>query len=410
VPVQATLDARAAWLNERWIRWPRPDSNGRFRLYHSADAQIVHRIGQTVTGADGALELSVFGGAVSLAEPARFSHVGSGIVLQVGEADRARLDALVRGQLVLVHEDSAGRVRDATTAQVAGLLDARYPAAVTHRWARWRRSGRTRFDLWAPTARSVLACLHASDAAPAERLLPLQRDASTGIWSSALDEDLRGRYFTYLVDVHVPNTGIVRNRVTDPYALSLGLDSRRALLVDLDDPALKPPGWDAKRAPAKVQAQTDMVIYELHVRDFSINDASVSPPNRGKYLAFTENGQRRHAPPARAVVGRRDRRPPAAGVRPRHRTRARLRHALAVRRAGRESQQAAVGAVKDRDCFNWGYDPWHYTAPEGSYASDASDGRLRVLEFRRMVQALHEAGLRVGMDVVYNHTTPPGRT
>jgi hypothetical protein len=142
VPVQATLDARAAWLNERWIRWPRPDGNGRFRLYHSAAAQIVHRIGQTVTGADGALELSVFGGAVSLAEPARFSHVGSGIVLQVGEADRARLDALVRGQLVLVHEDSAGRVRDATTAQVAGLLDALYAGAQSpHRWARWPAAG-----------------------------------------------------------------------------------------------------------------------------------------------------------------------------------------------------------------------------------------------------------------------------
>jgi len=74
-----------------------------------------------------------------------------------------------------------------------------------------------------------------------------------------------------------------------------------------------------------------------------------------------------------------------------------------------ETQQQAVSAVSERDCFNWGYDPVHFTAPEGSYATDPADGAVRIVEFRRMVQALHRAGLRVGMDVVYNHTYASGQ-
>jgi pullulanase/glycogen debranching enzyme len=207
----------------------------------------------------------------------------------------------------------------------------------------------------------------------------------------------------------VRNLGIVRNRVTDPYSLSLGANSQRSYIVDLDDPALMPPGWNSKARPDKVRAQTDMVIYELHVRDFSINDATVSAAHRGNYLAFTEadsDGMRHlralsaagltdvHLLPVfdLATVPETDCVTPSPSGGP-----------------ASESQQAAVAAVKDRDCFNWGYDPWHYSAPEGSYASYARDGAIRILEFRQMLQALRDAGLRVGMDVVYNHTSAAGQ-
>ncbi len=410
VPAQPSIDARAVWLNRQTLRWPRPDSSGRFRLYHSSTAQIVRRVGQPVSGADGWLDLSILPAAPALPDAARFSHVPIGVVLAVNGGDVAQLDGLHRGQLVLVHEDSAGRVRDASTAQIAGALDDRYASAAdSPALGAQPTAASTAFRIWAPTAAQVSLCLHADDSGPATSIQGLTRDDATGIWSASVAGDLRGHYFTYLVDVHVRNVGIVRNRVTDPYSLSLGADSRRSFIVDLADPALKPPGWDSKLRLARVDAPTDLVIYELHVRDFSVNDASVSSPNRGKYRAFTETdslGMRHLASLA------------AAGVTDVHllpvfdlATVPEIGCVTPSPTGGpdSESQQAAVGAVRSSDCFNWGYDPWHYTAPEGSYASDARDGAVRILEFRQMVQALHSMGLRVGMDVVYNHTSAGGQ-
>ncbi len=158
-----------------------------------------------------------------------------------------------------------------------------------------------------------------------------------------------------------------------------------------------------------MQAPTDAVIYELHVRDFSIGDRTVRPEFRGKYLAFTQddsNGMRHLAALAAAGVTDVHLLPvydfgsvPEAGC-------------VTPSPAGPpdgETQQAAVTAVRALDCFNWGYDPVHFTAPEGSYATDAADGATRIIEFRRVVQSLHRAGLRVGMDVVYNHTYAAGQ-
>ncbi len=158
-----------------------------------------------------------------------------------------------------------------------------------------------------------------------------------------------------------------------------------------------------------MQAATDAVIYELHVRDFSVGDATVRPAYRGKYLAFTlhDTDGMRHLQ-ALAAAGVTDVHllpvfdfgsvPEQGCVTP----------APRAARDG-ETQQQAVSAVSAHDCFNWGYDPVHFTAPEGSYATDPADGAVRIVEFRRMVQALHRAGLRVGMDVVYNHTYASGQ-
>ncbi|HJW11619.1 MAG TPA: alpha-1,6-glucosidase domain-containing protein, partial [Albitalea sp.] len=218
-----------------------------------------------------------------------------------------------------------------------------------------------------------------------------------------------GKYYKYVVEVFVRGVGLVRNLVTDPYSISLTTDSKRSYIADLNAAALKPAEWDTVSAPATVANQVDMSIYELHVRDFSANDPSVSSANRGKYLAFTEtasNGMTHlkaladagltdvHLLPVFDIAS-----VPESGC---------VVPSVSGTPDG-ETQQSAVNAVKDTDCFNWGYDPYHYTAPEGSYASDASDGAKRVVEFRQMVTALHKAGLRVGMDVVYNHTTASGQ-
>lgn len=407
-PSTPLLEARAIWLDAARLRWPGVAPVGRFRLFHSAAGGLVAESGTTVTGADDGLDLAVDSEPLPAAVVERFRYVASGVTLRAA-ATRDALRELHRGQLLLVQEDEAGRVLQATRLQSPGALDDLFSEAEDARLGVTLSAEQTAFALWAPTARSVALCLYGDGAGPAQSLEPMQRDAMNGTWSANVDQDLSGRYYTYLLDVAVDGVGLVRNRVTDPYSLSLTTDSRRSYVTDLTSAHLKPPGWEQTPRPSRVQAPTDAVIYELHVRDFSIGDTTVPAAWRGKYLAFTagDSDGMRHL-----------QRLAAAGVTD--------VHLLPVFDFGTvpeqgcvtpspagapdgETQQQAVAAVRSHDCFNWGYDPVHFTAPEGSYATDASDATVRILEFRRMVQALHRAGLRVGMDVVYNHTYAAGQ-
>ncbi len=405
------VDARAYWLDRNHVQWPGKAAASTYRLYYARLPTLDARTGSRVRRADRAVNLSAAPAPVPENLAQRFKFVGPGVVLVLPSASQPQLPQMLRGSMLLVEEDAQGRVLDATRVQLPGVLDDLYAAAgESPALGAHPAPQQTSFRLWAPTAQAVSLCLHADDTAPAMSVNALQRVDLTGVWSLEFPTNLSGRYFTYLVDVVVPGVGLVRNRVTDPYSVSLGNDSQRSYVADLDDPGLKPDGWDGHAFPGRVQAQTDMVIYELHVRDFSIGDASVSAANRGKYLAFTEadTAGMRHLR-ALSQAGMTDVHllpvfdfatvPETGCVTPQ------------VPDAAPDSplQQAAVMAVAARDCFNWGYDPYHFNAPEGSYASVASDGAARVVEFRRMVMALHAAGLRVGMDVVYNHTTTSGQ-
>ncbi|KGM53538.1 alpha-1,6-glucosidase [Lysobacter arseniciresistens ZS79] len=406
-------NASAYWLDRGRLQWPGVEGGAeqRFRLYHSVTGAITFEPGAAVAGADGALALPVDDAPLPPTLAERFGFIGDGVRLSLADTDAARVPELLRGQLVLVREDADGNVLDATTLQHPGALDDLYAAAaaIDDLGATPGDDG-TGFRLWAPTARDVSLCLYDDGSGAANARLPLQRDDATGAWSTRLPGDHPGRYYTYLVDVFVPGTGVVRNRVTDPYSTSLTTDSKRSYIADLDDDALKPAGWDGAPRPAPLDAQTDMVIYELHVRDFSRDDTTVSAANRGRYRAFTESDSdgMRHLH-ALADAGLTDVHllpvfdlatvPEAGCVEP----------DVPDAAPGSDAQQAAVMAVAARDCFNWGYDPYHFNAPEGSFASDAADGAVRIREFRAMVQALHAAGLRVGMDVVYNHTTASGQ-
>jgi len=411
---------QAIWLDSRLIRWrglPAAAPGSQFKLYHSARAQLAALPGQRVLGADGSLPLTPSRLlAPELSE--RFAWFGEGITLAARQTDVPRLRVLHRGQLLLVQEDGAGRVLRSTSLQHAAALDELFAAAENEPALGATVQGqRTQFKLWAPTAQNVRLCLFDSGAAdsPARRLSSLQRDSSTGLWSASEARDLTGRYYIYLVDVFVPGVGLVRNRVTDPYALSLTTDSRRTWIGDLNAPALKPAGWDSTPAPRRVKHATDMVIYELHVRDFSIGDSSVPAAHRGKYLAFTHPASNGFVHlKAMSDAGLTDvhllpvfdlATVPEVGCE----AATRSATPAAGLPADSEAQQATVMAAAASDCFNWGYDPFHFTAPEGSFATDAADGATRILEFRRMVLALHRAGLRVGMDVVYNHTTASGQ-
>ncbi|MBC7973532.1 MAG: DUF3372 domain-containing protein, partial [Myxococcales bacterium] len=299
----------------------------------------------------------------------------------------------------------------ATTAQLPGLLDDRFHAAgdVSDLGAVLRH-GRTALKLWAPTAQRVSACLYDSRHRSTGARTQMVRDTRTGVWSAQLRGDHNGDYYRYIVEVFVRGVGVVRNLVTDPYSISLDANSQRSYLADLDDPRLKPRGWDRDKAPETTPRQEDMSIYELHVRDFSVSDRTVPASHRGKFLAFTDResaGMRHLRGLARAGLTDVHLLPvfdiatvPELGC---------INPVIPDAAPDSEAQQAAISAVRDQDCFNWGYDPFHYTAPEGSFASNPDDGASRIREMRAMVMGLHEAGLRVGMDVVYNHTTASGQ-
>ena len=408
-------DARAYWLDRSLIQWPgaKTDGAARFRLYHSASARLRAAVGRPVSGADGHLGLQQVKVEMTATLAERFKFIGEGPRLLLDAAHAAALPALLRGQLLLVREDDAGRVLDATALQTPGALDDLYAAAENaalgvHRHGQPAISEdfATRFALWAPTARAVAVCLYADST----QALPARADDTTGVWTLDMPGVMHGQRYAFLVDVFVPGIGIVRNRVTDPYSVGLTTDSRRSVVLDLDHPTTQPAGWVGASRPPALTSSTDMTIYELHVRDFSIGDRTVRPAWRGKYLAFTESDAAgmRHL----RALGQ-------AGITDVHLLpvfdiatvpeRGCVTPKIPAAAPDSDAQQAASSAVAAKDCFNWGYDPYHFNAPEGSYATDADDGAGRVREFRAMVQALHAAGLRVGMDVVYNHTTSSGQ-
>lgn len=404
------FDARALWLDGERAKWPGVEAGGSFKLYYAAAAGISAPLGATVGGADGALNLSVSNAALPAELAARFKYTGDGVVLALASADRARLPALLSRQLVLVQENPDGTVRDATALQVPGALDQLYAAAegASDLGATIGKGG-TSFKLWAPTAQRVSVCLFDTGSSKPKSITTMRADAKTGIWSASLRGNLSGAYYKYIVDVVAPRTGLVRNAVTDPYSVSLTTDSARSYIADLADPRLAPAGWNKDAPPVNVKVQPDMSIYELHVRDFSINDLSVSAANRGKYTAFREsgsNGMKHLAMLARAGMTDVHLLPVYdLGSVPEKACVAPLVHGA----PDSDQQQRIVGESAQKDCYNWGYDPWHFNAPEGSYSSDASDGARRIIELREMVMALHKTGLRVGTDVVYNHTYRGGQ-
>lgn len=414
--MQTAVDARAYWLDASTLQWPGKPATGRYRLLRSRDAALVAAVGKPVRGADAVWPVVPSAVRLDAGTATRFEFIPEGMRARLDATVSAHVRASLDAQWLLVQEDLRGRVIDVTGLQWPGLLDAVFDGDHADLGLHVD-SESTRFGLWAPTAGHVAVCLYDSEGGAATALTPMHRDNATGAWHLQRDGDLRGAYYTFLVDVMVPGVGLVRNRVTDPYSVALSTDSVRSSIQDLDDvnnPALAPPGWAGHARPEAPASNVDMTFYELHVRDFSASDASVPAAHQGKYLAFTDlssNGMRHlralreagltdlHLLPVFDIAT-----VPEHGC---------VTPALAPSAPDSPAAQAAIAAVASRDCFNWGYDPYHFGVPEGSYAStpkahdDAAAVRIR--EFRDMVQALHGIGLRVGMDVVYNHTTTSGQ-
>ena len=337
--------------------------------------------------------------------------------------------------------DIGGARLDAFTGvQTAILLDHLYADAATRaELGVTFHDGHPSFALWAPTAQAVTLLtwetgdpLGSVPEVPGPpRRTPAVRTAD-GRWvvgnhpDQPADADERetsgtadapiaaGCQYLWEVRVYVPSTlQVETNIVTDPYSTALTTDSTRSVAVDLADPRLSPKQWAETPAPA-VRNDSARSIYELHLRDFSAADETVPPELRGTYRAFTVAGSagvRHMAELAQAGMNTIHLLPTFdIATIPEHRGSQRSPRIPVGAHPASADQQAAVAEVADDDAYNWGYDPLHWGTPEGSYATEGhQDGGARIVEFREMVGALHDLGLQVVLDQVYNHTAACGQ-
>ncbi|MBS3940970.1 MAG: pullulanase-type alpha-1,6-glucosidase [Actinobacteria bacterium] len=399
--------ARAHFVTSGLIAWPFDTPPGAtYRLHHAPGGGL--EVGDDGVSGD-TVELAPVAGGLpeEISERDGFRHLAGRAALAV-PAD-VDLDVWLTGQLAVSATDADGRLFAATSLQLPGVLDERYAtdADLGVVWAGEVPGLR----LWAPTAKRV-AIHRFADGSVAEPAEVVEMARDSGVWRVTGDPAWDRDYYLFEVEVFVPETGRVEtNLVTDPYSLSLATDSTRSQIVRLSDDDLTPQGWERLRKPA-FAGQTDLSVYELHVRDFSISDETVPEPHRGRYTAFAQrggDGAKHLQALARAGLSHLHLLPtfdlatipedPDDRVEP---------DIVFDGDPASEHPQAALEPVKDVDGFNWGYDPFHYTTPEGSYASDP-EGVTRIVEYRQMVAAINRLGLRVVNDVVYNHTHAAGQ-
>jgi pullulanase-type alpha-1,6-glucosidase len=419
-----TRKARAHWLTASTIAWPGADPADSYRLYYSATGGITTTQTDVVGGAW--IALNAVPGGLDASLQAKYPNLAAATAIALQSSDLGRVPDLLKGQVVVARFHAA-QLADATALQIPGVLDSlyRYDGRLGALILRGESADGPpsrdprgpvlglQFRLWAPTALSVKLDVFDSPAAPLEQTLSMQWHAATGVWSVDGNPAWTNRkYYLYEVTVYVRDTDqVVTNVVTDPYSLGLSVDSQRSLVVDLNSDDAMPAGWQGRGGPVPNAGGGALSIYELHVRDFSAGDQSVPVADRGKFLAFSHKhslGMTHLRELARAGLTYVHVLPAFDFSSIPEDPRNQLAPVIPNSAPDSSDQQAAIGAVRDRDAFNWGYDPWHYTTPEGSYASDPN-GLARIREFRAMVEGLHDAGLKVVMDVVYNHTSAAGQ-
>jgi pullulanase len=412
-----------------------------FELRYSATAAI--KASDTDVTGGSSIGLTVRPAGLGPTVEAKIPRLAGWCAFDIAPADLAKVPEALKGQLVAVARKADGKPVKATQVQTPFALDDLYAYEGPLGLSFASVAGAPTFRLWAPTAQSVK--LHVYDSAKTEVTgSPVTMTAGTaagslGLWTGSGPATWYGNYYRYEIQVYHPVSGKVETvTVTDPYATSLSTNSLYAQVTDLADPALAPAGWSTLAKPPLAHA-ADVVAYEGHIRDFSVFDLTVPAAHRGKFLAFTDttsDGMKHltaiaaaglthlHLLPAFDIA--------TVDENPANRVdldaqfatlcakNAAVPTALCGQFAGKtvleamqsfagdsDQQQAIAGYMRNLDSFNWGYDPLHYGVPEGSYASTA-EGTARIVEFRQMVQGLASAGVRLVMDVVYNHTNASG--
>lgn len=248
----------------------------------------------------------------------------------------------------------------------------------------------TTFKTWSPEASSVKVKLYktGSDGESGAGVIgtyDMTKNSSTGVWSKTVSGDLKNVYYTYLVNVNGST-----KETQDVYSKATGVNGNRSMVVDLD--STDPDGWDSDKH-ILFDSASEAVVWEVHVRDFSASSNSgVSEQNQGKYLAFAEGGTTLNSDTSANAV--------STGIDYLVEQGINCVQLMPVYDFGSVDESIASSSSNR----NWGYDPQNYNVPEGSYSSNPYDGNTRITEFKQMIQALHDRGISVVMDVVYNHT------
>lgn len=240
----------------------------------------------------------------------------------------------------------------------------------------------TKFVLWAPAATKVKVALYGRDGktylSPAQKVVDMTKGKS-GEWTYTEKGDLDGVYYNYLVTVNGQE-----NEVVDPYASAVGVNGNRGMVVNLE--TTNPSGWDKDKSPV-LKSPTDAMIYEMHIRDFSIDENSgITLEYRGKYKGVWQDN---------TTIPNKDIK---TGVSHLKELGVNVVHLMPA------YDYQSVDETKTSEQYNWGYDPQNFNVPEGSYSTDPYNGKMRIEEFKEMVQELHKQNIKVVMDVVYNHT------
>ncbi|XP_031092052.1 pullulanase 1, chloroplastic isoform X1 [Ipomoea triloba] len=403
------LYSRAFWVSRSIIAWNVDVEDGECYLYASRDAKL-SVTDDEILGYD--VKIKLEGGEDGLPQyvTKKFPHIQNYKAFKVPQV--MDCESLLKCQLAVAIFTTDGKCKSATGLQLPGILDElfSYSGPLGAVFSNETIS----LYLWAPTATVVRAFIY-TDPLGGEAFEIVELKEIDGVWTVTVPRHWEGYYYTYEVSVYHPTTLQIEKFLTcDPYSRGLSANGKRTLFVDLDCDNLKPEGWDSLgNEKPNLLSMSDISIYELHIRDFSANDHTVHPDFRGGYLAFTLQD-------SAGVLHLK--RLSSAGLTHIHLLptfhfadvddeKHKWKHAdtekLKSFPPDSDEQQAIITAIQNEDGYNWGYNPVLWGVPKGSYASNPN-GPSRIIEFRKMVQALNHIGLRVVLDVVYNHLHASG--
>lgn len=404
-PTQEFLThSRAYWVSKSLIAWNVDAVDGSCYLYASRTAAL-SAVDNEIHGHDVKIKLERDSGRLPNNVIENFPHLRDYKAFKVPPDLDAK--SILKYQLAVAVFSSAGNFITATGLQLSGIIDELF--SYTGPLGAVFSDEAVSLHLWAPTAQDVHALIYGDSSREDPREI-VQLEELNGVWTADGPRIWEGCYYVYEVSVYHPSTlQIERCLANDPYARGLSADGKRTLLVNIDSDALEPEGWDslADEKPDLVSF-SDISIYELHIRDFSASDYTVHPNFRGGYLAFTFQDSTGithlkklsnagithvHLLPAFQFAGVEDEKDKWKSV---------DTQLLESLPPDSVEQQEYITAIKNEDGYNWGYNPVLWGVPKGSYASNPN-GSCRTIEFRKMVQALNRIGLRVVLDVVYNH-------
>jgi pullulanase len=336
------------------------------------------------------------------------SSQNSYVTLSTSQLDKNLIDQLLQKPLKIYVTNTAGQILDSSALQFSGLLNQEYYYDKDDLGI-LRNGGGFSVKLWAPTASLVRLHVYPrgdTDPKQPENSLVLTRDH--GVWGTVLPARYANYYYLYEVTVFQPSTDQIETSLaTDPYSFGLSVNGEKSQIVDPADANSKPPDWDQLQKPV-LNSLKDAVIYEMHIRDFTVADDSMPAMFRGTFMAFTQDTTKsmQHLGELAKAGLTHVHLMPFNDFGSVNEDKSQWQNFMGPSNVLEEPQNI-IGRMRFQDPYNWGYDPVHYFTPEGSYAVQI-DGASRIKEVRTMVQALAKKNLRLVQDVIFNHTYKNG--